>query len=270
MLEALIDCGIGETRALVLEGSRVVEAHIERPGWRTGDVRAVRLSKRLERRGIVAADSVEALLEPMPEATEGAALTVEVVREALPESGRARLAKVRATTAALAFGPDLATRLVRYCHAHDVTRDLGDTLGDAGWDELADAAATGFVPFDGGLLTISPTPAMTVIDIDGAGDLTSLANAAAVAAAQAIRCFGITGSIGIDFPTLGDRAARMKLGELLDAHLPAPFERTAINGFGFVQIVPAPPGLADRTTASRTGRDGCIDPAEASAAQHQH
>jgi hypothetical protein len=93
------------------------------------------------------------------------------------------------------------------------------------------------VPFAGGLLTISPTPAMTVIDIDGPGDPAALAEAAATAVAAAIGCFDLTGSIGVDFPSLEGKAARGRLGEILDAQLPAPFERTAVNGWGFVQIV---------------------------------
>jgi hypothetical protein len=78
---------------------------------------------------------------------------------------------------------------------------------------------------------------MTVIDIDGPGDPAALAEAAAVAVAAAVRRFDLQGSIGVDFPRLEGKAPRTRLGELLDAHLPAPFERTAVNGFGFVQIV---------------------------------
>ena len=246
MAEALIDYGIGETRALVVDGGAVVEAHVERAsdGLRAGDIRTAQLTHILVggRRGIVAADGHEALLEPLPAAlTEGARVRVEVMREALPEAGRLRLAKVRASPGAggpPVTGPGLAARLVAAGHLlRDATRSLHDELGEAGWDEVAESAASGLVAFDGGLLTISPTPAMTVIDVDGAGDAAPLAESAAVAAAAAIRRFDLTGSIGIDFPTLGDRAARLRLGDLLDASLPPPFERTAINGFGFVQIV---------------------------------
>lgn len=249
MSEALIDHGIGETRAVVIERGEIVEAHVERDddGLRTGDVWAARLVTILvpAKRGIAECGGYEALLEPLPPSLTGGGLVrVEVVREALPEAGRARLAKVRTAIGALhgpgriAHGPELAARLAAAGHkVRDVTRALDDPLEAAGWGEVADAAASGHVPFAGGLLTISPTPAMTVIDVDGAGEARALAEAAAVAAAQAIRRFDLGGSIGIDFPTLGDKAARGRLGELLDQHLPPPFERTAVNGFGFVQIV---------------------------------
>jgi hypothetical protein len=45
------------------------------------------------------------------------------------------------------------------------------------------------------------------------------------------------GSIGIDLPTLSDRAERLAAAAAIDALLPQPFERTAVNGFGFLQIV---------------------------------
>ena len=38
-------------------------------------------------------------------------------------------------------------------------------------------------------------------------------------------------------PTIGGKAARQAVAEAVDDILPAPFERTAVNGFGFLQIV---------------------------------
>ena len=59
----------------------------------------------------------------------------------------------------------------------------------------------------------------------------------AAAAAKAIRRLDIGGSIGVDLPTSGSKAARHSAAAAIDSHLPQPFERTAVNGFGFVQVV---------------------------------
>ena len=246
-LAAWIEAGIGETRAVVMDGDRAVELHLERAGdgLRHGDVWAARLTRILVPgfRGIVAAGNHEALLEPLPAITEGALLRVAVVREALPEAGRPRLAKVRAEPGAVSAagrivaGPELAARLAtRGIAVHHVTTHGPDRLEAAGWSEGVEAARTGHVRFAGGLLTISPTPAMTVIDVDGAGPPADVGLAAADAAGAAIRRFDLTGSIGIDFPGT-DRATRLAVAARLDTALPPPFERTAVNGFGFVQIV---------------------------------
>jgi hypothetical protein len=241
--EHLVEIGLGETRAVRIEDGRIVELHIERDGTglRAGDVREARLAKILvpARRGIVAIGGEEAMIEPLRAGvTEGGRLFVEVLREAIPEAGRAKLAKVRAADGPARDAPSLVERLRI---GGTPLRQLGaagpDLLEAAGWSEAIDEAMSGVVPFDGGLLTISPTPAMTVIDVDGALAPPDLAVAGAAAAARAVRRLGITGSIGIDLPTVGDKAIRQRCGEAIDARLPQPFERTAVNGFGFVQIV---------------------------------
>lgn len=242
MAEARIEHGIGETRALVLDGGVAVEAHAEREaGLRAGDVWAARLVVQLVpgRRGIVDCGGVEALLEPLPAGlSEGGVARVEIVREAMPEAGRAKLAKAVPAPGTVrgpgrvAHGTDLEARLR--------ARGLAVTPADLdmhGWADLAEAAAAGRFAFAGGLLTVSPTPAMTVIDVDGPGPAGELALAAVGAVGRAIRLFGLAGSIGVDLPTVADKALRTRLGAALDAALPLPFERTAVNGFGFVQIV---------------------------------
>lgn len=241
MADALIETGIGVTRALVIEGGAVVEAWLEPLDTPlAGDVADGRLASILVagRRGIVLIGGEEALLEPVPAGlSEGATIRVEMVREAVPESGRPRLAKVRATASPLRRGPDLAARLaarglvVRHVAARD------GVLDTAGWHEATEIAVSGLLAFSGGLLTISPTPAMTVIDVDGPGPAAELALASVAAVARTVRLLDLGGSIGVDLPTVADRALRSRLGEALDAALPPPFERTAVNGFGFVQIV---------------------------------
>jgi hypothetical protein len=100
-----------------------------------------------------------------------------------------------------------------------------------------DQARTCIVMFAGGELRILPTPAMTLIDVDGYLAPDELAVLGATEAALAIRRLDIGGSIGVDLPTTGGRAARQAAAQAVDAVLPQPFERTAVNGFGFIQIV---------------------------------
>ena len=239
MAEWLFERGIGEDRAILVEDGEILEAAIELPGaLRAGTVAEARLTAILipRKRGIVTlADGNEALIEPVPSGvTEGASLRVEIVREALPEAGRAKLAKARASDADLRQGRSLRERIGS---ARKILPGQEDAFEAAGWSELIETARTGEIAFPGGGLRMSLTPAMTLFDVDGALEPAQLAAAGAAAAGAAIRRFGIGGSIGIDLPTLASKADRLAAAEALDAALPQPFERTAVNGFGFLQIV---------------------------------
>ncbi len=240
MAEWVYEAGIGESRAALIDADTIVEVRIEREGTvpRLGDILAARLTSKAGRAGRaeIALDGFgAALLSAVPPGlTEGAPLVVEITREAIPERGNPKLPFARPAEGPARTAPSLADVLapVRALGAHQP-----DTLEAAGWSELLEQAGTGLVPFPGGLLRIALTPAMTVIDVDGELPPAELAIRGAEASAAAIRRFGIGGSIGIDLPTLPDKRARQAAAEALDAVLPQPFERTAVNGFGFLQVV---------------------------------
>lgn len=240
MAEWWIERGIGENRAALIHGDHILEARIEPDGIvRAGTVVEARLVATFPARGqgIAAWAGGEALIAPLPRGvTQGATCLIELTRPALPEPGKPKRARARPAPADAKPrpGPSLLDSLPG---ARIVGPLDGDPLGEAGWAELMEEAEHGVVSFPGGSLTISLTPGMTVIDVDGELAVAELALAGARAGAKAIRRLDLGGSIGIDLPTVQDRAARLAMGEAIDATLPQPFERTAVNGFGFVQIV---------------------------------
>jgi hypothetical protein len=238
LAEWLYEEGIGETRAILVEDEDIIVGAIELPGEvRCGSVRAGRLASipLPGRRGIVETESGEVLVEPLPRAlTQGQRVRVEIVREPIAEPGKPKLAKGRITDADEREGPSL---LERIGEARKVSPPGPDLFWESGWGELIDEAMGEVIDFGGGELRMSLTPAMTLFDVDGFLPPAELAVAAAEAAALAIRRLDIGGSIGIDLPTVPSRADRLRAVEALDANLPRPFERTAVNGFGFLQIV---------------------------------
>jgi ribonuclease G len=238
--EWLVERGIGETRAALVEGGEIVEARIELDGvLPAGTLVAARLTS-IGRNGrnAVARDEQgrEYLLPNAPAGlTEGASLNIEILRESIPGAEPWKRPLARSTDAAPVpprpLEEQLAGRLLPFPAAGR------DELSEAGWSDVLDQASSGIVVFDGGALRLYVTPAMTLIDVDGHLPADKLAVRGAREAARAIRRLGIGGSIGIDLPTVGGRGARQSAAAAIDEQLPQPFERTAVNGFGFVQIV---------------------------------
>ncbi|MEO8175405.1 MAG: ribonuclease [Sphingomicrobium sp.] len=236
MAEWLIERGTGETRAVLVDGGAIVEARIEIDGViRAGTVLGARLTDvgQAGRNALAtSADGAEYLLPKAPGGvTQGAVLNIEVVREAIPGGEPWKRPLARVTDAPPTPAPALSGHEIAF------PSPGRNELSEAGWDDLVEQARTGVVEFAGGALRIATTPAMTLIDVDGQLAPAELAVAGASAAARAIRRLGIGGSIGIDLPTTGAKAARQAAAAAIDQQLPQPFERTAVNGFGFVQLV---------------------------------
>lgn len=253
-----VEEGIGEHRAVRLEGGAIAEARIDWPGsgLTVGQVEDARLVARTSgsSRGTARfANGEEALVAKLPRgAAEGSVLRLVVTRAAIGEGGRTKRAQARPTTQPPRPAPTLLEALRKEGHEPVVNR----RFPVAEWCDLLGDAFAGSIAFAGGSLIFAPTPAMTLIDIDGTLAGRQLALAAIPAVARAIRRFDLGGSIGIDFPTLSDKADRQAVDAALQEWLQGwPHERTAMNGFGFVQLVARleRPSLLHRIQADRAG-----------------
>ena len=208
MAEWLYEQGLGENRALLIEDGRAVEAHLEvfpsliEPG-QILPMRVIEIQlpgKRAIVRTFDTGDGPgsEAILAPVPPGVGlKDTLNVEILREPIFDGRVHKRAKARPAPETSTSGP--APRLVERLNAtghpvRSVELHGPDLLEEAGWSEIVEQAETGQVDFPGGSLSIIPTQAMTLIDVDGWLDPDDLALAAATAAGRAIRLFGIGGS----------------------------------------------------------------------------
>lgn len=238
MAEWLVEEGIAEHRAVRMAGDAIVAARIDWPGRLTaGWVIEAKLTSKTAggvRGTALATSGEEVLVDRLPrDANEGAPLKIVITRAALGGVGRYKRAQGRPTDAGLAR-PTLAERLSAGGESVRVVR----RFPGSDWDALIDEALAATVVFAGGALLLAPTPAMTTVDIDGELSPRALALAAVPALAATLNRFDLGGSVAVDFPTLADKADRRvvdaALGEVLSDW---PHERTAMNGFGLVQLV---------------------------------
>ena len=225
----------------------MLAAKLRWPGelYRGQELTAKLVSKRGARGTAITAEGRELLVDRLPrEVSEGSELDLVVSRAALAERGRYKLPSAR-----------LASQLSPVTDPIETGKRV-HRFPSGMWEEVWQTASSGEVTFDGGSLLFAVTPAMTLVDIDGALDPRSLALAAVEPLARSLAEFDLGGSIGIDFPTLEAKAERKAvdtaLGEALGdwSH-----ERTAMNGFGFVQLVARleGPSLLHRFGNSRLG-----------------
>jgi len=193
------------------------------------------------------------LNSPARGVSQGAALTVEIVREAIPEAGRAKH-RARCDQPPPADAPDLlaASTPVAWPSAARWHTSPTRWKRPAG-PKLLDEAVSGEIVFAGGALRMTPTPAMVLFDVDAtrrSNHSPSLPRA----------------------PCASDPPPRYwRSIAWTSRHWPARYPRQAVprrstprclcrssaprvNGSGFLQIVRAAPRLAARTAPRRPGR----------------
>lgn len=253
----LVEEGIGEHRAIRLGDNGIDAARVSWPGSQlvTGEVADARLIERLGegRAGLVEfANGERALCPLVPRPVSiGAPVRMRVSREAMAERGRLKLAQCRFTESPVTRAPTLAEALREKAEVQIVRR----FPTDADWEDLWLEAAFQQVDFHGGSLLFAETPAMTLVDVDG-GPIEAIVSNGIPALARSLTRFDLAGNIGIDFPSVSDKGDRKVVDTQLEENLAHwPHERTAMNGFGFVQIVARleRPSLLHRIARHRAG-----------------
>ncbi|MEL6878504.1 MAG: ribonuclease [Pseudomonadota bacterium] len=251
--EWLVEEGIGETRALLVEDEQVVAAKVRWPGEMVaGSILEAKLTSKASgaRRGTATSEQgQEILVDHLPASlTEGEAVTLRISRAPIAERGRLKHAQGRFVEEQNLS----ADRAAEWLPEARTVRSFPAGL----WEEVWDTASSGTIEFQSGQIMVCVTPAMTLIDVDGPDNPGRTANASVTAVGKAVRWFDLGGSIGIDFPTAHSKADRKYVDSLLGAELhDYPHERTAMNGFGFVQLVARleGPSLLHRFATSRVG-----------------
>lgn len=255
----LVEQGIGEERAGRIVDGRIVEARlrVEDSGPHAGDIIMARLVRVLAggRNGLAESDGGALLYVSglTGQVSEGQQSLLRVTRAPMRERG-AGLMRQKAARAVLAepgtrpIAFDLAGQL-RFGEATPIEVRMGvaggpQSLRALGWEELIEEAE-GLIAFDGGALGLFPTPAMTLIDIDWNGSggaqgdsMPGLCLKSVPVIAEALLRLDIGGPIAVDFPSLERKTDRQAVDAALnDALAGLRCEKTAMNGFGLVQII---------------------------------
>nr|WP_315456337.1 ribonuclease E/G [uncultured Sphingorhabdus sp.] len=240
LIEIWHDDAPGERRAALVEDGLPVEIYIQRDTqWVLGEHGEGRIERKTPSGAYIAPTSgTELLVRGKTNQPEGSAVTFEIVREAIAEPGRLKPAEAVLTDVLDAQRLDktaLWERRIATMALPTSTRPLGDGLDEA----LAGASAVGDV-----LVSFQRTKAGLVFDVDGTGDPFAINSVAATEIARLLRLYQVGAMVMVDFVSMESKRQRADIAALFDAAAAAdsrPFERTAINGYGLMQIVRARP-----------------------------
>ena len=230
----------GERRAAFVENGNIVEIHIQRDAlWALGECGAGRIDRKTPSGAyVIADDNSELLLRSKMGAPEGARIMFEVTREAIAEPGRNKPPEIilREGVCDPLMGKDALWEAR--------VASLGPSAINASIAEGFDVAIAGQSQRGDVTISFQRTKAGLVFDIDGIGDAFAINMVAATEIARLLRLYQVGAMVLIDFVSMESKAQRTQIAEAFDAASvadPRPFERTAINGYGMMQVVRARP-----------------------------
>jgi hypothetical protein len=230
----------GERRAAFVENGNIVEIHIQRDAlWALGECGAGRIDRKTPSGAyVIADDNSELLLRSKMGAPEGARIMFEVTREAIAEPGRNKPPEIilREGVCDPLMGKDALWEAR--------VASLEPSAINASIAEGFDVAIAGQSQRGDVTISFQRTKAGLVFDIDGIGDAFAINMVAATEIARLLRLYQVGAMVLIDFVSMESKAERTQIAEAFDAASvldPRPFERTAINGYGMMQVVRARP-----------------------------
>jgi ribonuclease G len=253
MCEIAFDASPGETRAVLFEGGIAVELHIFREGHTpSGSMIDVKIISKADGRAFLAlSNGEEAVMTPPPSEPEGGTVRIEIIRARICEPGEIKLAIARASEA--------DPREIGEDQWRAELSKRADAVIQAGpdFDDNFDIAQAGRSDVAGATIWFERTKAGLVFDVDGSGDAFAINCAAAAGIARLLRLFQIGGATMIDFVGMENKSARLAVADAFDAASsgdPRGFERTAINGYGLMQVIRAKRGPSILDTVFGTRR----------------
>ena len=244
---AVVERAVGETRAAVYEGRRLVELHLDRLSeealpkigerW-TG--RVVTVDNSVAGAFVSVGEGPDSLLQfraqkDLPRLTDGLLIDVEIVKEAVAQKGPL----IRYVGEPSRNAPGRVTALSL---EERLSRRFAGIAFEEATVSVIDDACQRVVPIKGGgFVTIDRTEALIAIDVDkgGADRLTELCQAAATCVMEQLRLRRLGGLVVIDFPNLRkpkSRTSVLRTLETLGEADPASVRLAPFSRFGVVEM----------------------------------
>ncbi|MEP4051762.1 MAG: ribonuclease E/G [Litorimonas sp.] len=251
---AVIENAVGETRAAIYEGRRLVELHVDRP-WqtipRTGDVyigRVTSVDPSVAGAWVeIGGDALPALLpfaaqRDMPKLAEGQSVEVSILRSQIGGKGATlRYQGESESKPQLIKKLSLPERLLE--------RFPGITFDEASVNAVDSACETSLALPGGGSITIEQTQALLAVDVDKGTAISAAAaaNEAAKLTASQLRLRGLGGLVIVDFPNLRQPKQRKTLERTFEDACGADPNVTKFNAlsrFGVIEMTRSKPDLS--------------------------
>lgn len=241
LAELWIDDAPGERRAALVRSGHIVEIHIQRDRhFVVGEIGSARVDSKAKAGAYVTAeDGRQILVRRGTGLTEGSKAIYQVTREAIAEPGLIKLAEAQLIEALPSFVPTAESLWEERLNAAGANVRRNADISDAFEPALAGSSQAGDA-----IISFQRTKAGLVFDIDGTGNPMELNIAAAREIARLLRLYQVGAMVMIDFIAVESKQDRQKIADAFrdaSADDPRPFESTAVNGFGMMQVVRARP-----------------------------